>query len=127
MNSGDEKASEVFRQVVRGERPWTDLRGIGMIVELEGNRCQVENPQHVPASVDVYDLAKGLVAHLPDAQALREWAFVMEAIYADFNAEDHPVGDTVLTALWDASFGNPISPEVRATLEQVARTNGRAT
>ena len=116
---------EVFRQVVRGERRGADLRSFGMLVQVEGSCCQVENPWHVTARADIYDLAKGLWAYLQDPHALREGAFVMEAVGADFDAEDHPAGDPVLTALWDASFGNPISPEVRQTLEQLARTNGR--
>jgi hypothetical protein len=127
MNPASAVEGELFRQVVRGERPWTDLRQLGITIRLEDNRCEVQNPAHLEPQVDVYDLAQGLLAHLQHPQALREWAFVMEAIDADFDAEDHPAGDTVLKALWDASFGNPISPEVRQTLEQLAQTSRRAT
>src|SRR5579859_2379915 len=115
MTPGSEIANDLFREVVRGERPWTDLRQLGMTIQLEGNLCEVQNPPDLNPQVDIHDLAQGLVTHFQDPRGLREWAFVMEAVEADFYAEDYPAGDTVLTALWDASFGNPISPEVRAT------------
>jgi hypothetical protein len=115
-----------IRQVVRGERPWTDLQTIGMSIRLEGNQWSVENPSHLSAAADVHDLARGFLAHLANSRALREWAFVVEAIDVDLDAESHPAGETLRTALWDASFGNPISPDVVQTIERVAKENRSA-
>jgi len=124
MNSGREDDREMIRQVVRGERPWTDLRAIGMNIQLEGNRCAIENPRQISTTADVHDLAKGFLAYLHDARALREWAFLIEAIDVDLDVENHPAGETLLNALWDASFGNPLHADVVRTVEQLAHENG---
>src|SRR5712692_8891459 len=102
MNAGKEE-HETIRQVVRGERPWTDLRALGLNISLEGNQRTLENPGHLSAAADIHDLAKGFLRHVHDAQALREWAFVVEAMDVDLDVENHPAGDTLLRALWDAS------------------------
>jgi hypothetical protein len=121
MSPGSATPQETILQVARGERPWTDLRVLGIDVRLEGNRCHVENPQHLEAAADVHDLARGLQAHRQDPRALREWAFVMESVDVDLDVEQHAAGDLVLNALWDASFGNPIEADVWQTIEELAR------
>jgi hypothetical protein len=61
-------------------------------------------------------------------RALREWAFVMEAIDVDLTeVESHPAGDLVLGAIWDASFGNPINAETTQAIDQLARGTGSLT
>ena len=64
------------------------------------------------------------MAYRQDPRALREWGFIMEALDVDLDVEQHPAGDLVLNALWDASFGNPIEADVWQTIEDLARTNG---
>ena len=123
MSPDSATAQETILQVVRGERPWTDLRALGIDIRLEGDRCQVENPQHLEAVAYVHDLARGLLAHRQDPRALREWAFVMEAVDVDLDVEHHSAGDLVRNALWDASFGNPIAADVWQTIEELARTS----
>ena len=95
----------VTRSYVRGERPRTDLRTIGIEVQLEGNRCTYQNPRDLEVSVDIHDLAKGFLTHLQDARNLREWAFVLEASDMELRLEDHPAPDARLrfaVGLWDS-------------------------
>src|SRR5207253_11413010 len=99
---------------------WTDLRMIGIDVQLQGNRCTFQNPREIDVSADIHDVAKGFLAHLQDARGLREWAFVLEASDVELRPEDHPAGEILLNALWSASFGEPISADVIKTLEQLA-------
>ncbi len=120
MTSSREADQEVVRQVVRGERPWTDLRTIGIEVQLDGSRCTFQNPRDVEVSADIHDVARGFLAHRHDAHKLREWAFVLESSDVELRLEDHPAGETLLNALWSASFGEPISEDVFKTLEQLA-------
>jgi hypothetical protein len=120
MTSNGPKDSETVLQVVRGERPWTDLRTVGMEVELEGNRCVVRNPRDVEVTANVHDLAKGFRAYLHDPRKLKEWAFVVEAADVDLEVEGHPAGDTLLNALWRASFGEPLGEDVVKVIEQLA-------
>jgi hypothetical protein len=124
MSAEGATAQETILQVVRGERPWTDLRTLGIDIRLEGNRCDTKNPQHLSATADVHDIARGFMAYRQDPRALREWGFIMEALDVDLDVEQHPAGDLVLNALWDASFGNPIEADVWQTIEDLARTNG---
>jgi hypothetical protein len=102
-----EAPEQLVRQVVRGERPWADLRSLGMKLRPEEGYAADVPPLDV--KVGIQDLARGFVAHLPVPDALREWAFVMEALPTDFGAEQHPSGEAVMDALWGASFGEPLS------------------
>src|SRR5947209_20332789 len=90
MNAGAPTDHEVIRQVVRGERPWTDLRTAGIQIDLEagdgpiastmaGNRCTIRNPRRVTGAADLRDLAHGLLTLRHAPSKLRPWAFVLEA------------------------------------------------
>src|SRR6266404_9657425 len=70
---------ETIRQMVRGEIPWTQLKAIGISIDLEGNRCKIENPRGIVAKADVHDLAKGLLSYLNNVAELRQWACLLEA------------------------------------------------
>jgi hypothetical protein len=94
-----------------------------MSTRRDGASCSVQNPRHVELTADVHDLARGLLAHRSDPTALREWALFICASDVDVQAEGHPAGETVLGVLWDASFGNPIAPDVMAFLEDLAEDN----
>jgi hypothetical protein len=97
-----------IREVARGERPWSDLRSFGM--DLSPRAGHAYNLPPTSVRVTVHDVASGFVSCLHDPTALREWAFVMETVPADFEAvEAHPEGEVVLGALWNASFGEPLS------------------
>lgn len=101
---------DLIRQVVRGERPWKDLGQLGIAVQLQGERATIDNPRRVSATADARDLAHGLLAYRDDANALREWAFVVEggSSFLDLDVEDHPDGEALLDGLWKACFGEPI-------------------
>jgi hypothetical protein len=120
MTAGTGTYQEVLRGIVRGERPLADLAAVGVSMRRDGASCSVPNPRRVEVTVDVHDLAQGLLAHRSDPAALRDWALFIYASDVDGEAEGHPAGETVLGALWDASFGNPIAPDVAALLEDLA-------
>jgi hypothetical protein len=122
MTTPPRSVEEAIRQVARGERHWAELRSFGLDFDPEAGRADRLPP--IDARVTVHDLASGFVSCLHDSRALREWAFVMEAVPADFEAvEAHPEGEVVLGALWNASFGEPLS---EAELEVIrALANGR--
>jgi hypothetical protein len=109
------------RQVIRGDRPWTDLRTIGMSIKLDGDSWTFENPPGISATIDVQDVARGFLTHLSNPIALREWAFVVEALDLDLDVENQPQAETLLNAVWDASFGNPVPADVIRTIEQLAQ------
>ena len=122
MKSPRTDDQETIRQMVRGEIPWTQLKAIGISIDLEGNRCKIENPRGIVAKADVHDLAKGLLSYLNNAAELRRWAYLLEAgsTFLDLDVEDHPSGDQMLQALWKASFGEPISEDDKKLAQQLA-------
>ena len=61
-----ENGDKIIREVIRGERPWTDLRSAGIEVQLQGDRFHIENPHQARAAADIHDLAQGLIAHLKE-------------------------------------------------------------
>lgn len=125
MSAVQQDEQLVMRQVIRGERPWTDLQSVGIGIRLETGRCVLENPPHITAPASIADLARGFLAHRHDPRALREWAFVVEAIDASVDVENHPHGDLVMRTVWDASFGNPVDASVVQIMEQLAQNNGK--
>jgi hypothetical protein len=119
---------QVLQAVIRSERPLTDLRSVGLVFHCdetsEVTKCWVENPQQLSITVDIADLAAGLLAHHDDPLALRAWALFVITADIDFDADRDPAGETVLETLRDASFGGPIEPAVIATLQQLVAGNG---
>ncbi len=122
MSLSTEHDQEVVREIVRGERPWTDLREVGIEIKIEDDVCTLENPRNMLVSAEVADLARGLLQGLPDPEQLRLWAFMLEA--EDFldwgDGERHPAWETLWDAVWKASFGEPISREAIQTAKELA-------
>src|SRR5262245_9646877 len=100
---------ELVLQVVRGQRPWADLEAIGVTITRQDNSYVVENRRRVTAVARAEDIAQGLLAYQRDRAALKEWASILlaGAPILDLALEDHPDGDVLLGALWDASLGEP--------------------
>ena len=90
-------------------------------MRLDGGRCSVSNPRKLPLTADIHDLASGFLANRNNPQGLREWAMFIQAADVDLEVEDHPDGDVVLDAIWDAAFVNPIKPEAMKILEKLAQ------
>jgi hypothetical protein len=118
MTSQTEAPEELVRLVIRGERPWDDLRRLGIKLNPQAGYAADVPPLDV--HVDLHDLARGFVAYLDAPDALREWAFVVEALPLDFEAERHPGGESVMDALWSASFGEPLSDAQIELLKNLA-------
>lgn len=121
MNSGAGTAQQLILQVVRGEKPWADLHGIGIQVQMHGPRCTIDNPGNVRATADVHDLASGLLAHQHDLGELRTWAFLMEAEgFVDWGeAEQDPQWEDLWDGLWAASFGKPIPEQALKAAQEI--------
>ena len=111
---------DAIRLVARGERPWTDLRAFGIELQPEAGRAEQLPPAEV--QITAHDLALGFLSCCKDPVALREWAFVMQAVNADFEpVESHPDGEIVLEALWKASFGDPLTEDQLEVMDRLAR------
>ncbi len=123
MTPTRERAEDVLRQVVQGKKHWRDLDTIEYFLQVEGEHCSINNPHRWEAAATVFDLAQGFLAFRNDSRKLREWAFVVEALDVDLDVANHPAGETLLDALWRASFGEPLEDEFFQLAEQVTQTN----
>ena len=54
MTSKAATDQETVLQVVRGERPWADLRDAGIEIRLKGPHCHFHNPRDVQATINAY-------------------------------------------------------------------------
>jgi hypothetical protein len=127
MITSAESAAATIRQMVRGERPLTDLVPLGMDAGPQESRCYFLASFPADTRVTVHDLARGFLTYLHDATRLQDWAFVMEAMPADVDVENHPAGETVLNALWSASFGEPLSDDQLAVLKALGEEESKKT
>src|SRR6185503_19707212 len=107
----------VVRAIVRGERPWTDLRSLGIEFEVGLSSIRILEGLTPPVHVDAKDVAAGLLAHSHDSDSLRDWARVVHGSIGliELDLEDHPEGDNLLDALWRISFGEPFTTRMRAS------------
>jgi hypothetical protein len=119
------EARQIIREVVRGERPWTDLRPLGMAARPAEGRGGFSPTFPGDTWIDVFDIARGLRASLGDPRRLREWAFVVEALPGEFAVEAHPASETVMDAVWSASFGEPLTEDQLRLIETLAHEDGQ--
>ena len=123
MSARLETIELAIHEVIRGERPWSDLRLFGMIISPGTRTADHIPPLEVRATV--HDLARGFMTYYPNQSALREWAFVMEALPTDFGMEEHPEGEVVMDALWKASFGEHLGDAEFELLSNLAGVEGK--
>lgn len=107
-------ARSLILSIVRGEVPLYFLRQIGIkITSADGSYTLRSNNFDVAVAPAAEDIAKGLLRYASgDKNDLREWAFFLlaESGALDLSAvELHPQGDSLLSALWDASFEGCVS------------------
>ena len=121
MNRTSGVGSDKLIRFVRGELPVESLADIGIRLNLENDSCRVDNPAGIVAQADAPDLAAGMLAHRDDPDKLREWAMFIQAADIELAADDHPHGEVVLDALWDAAFRTSLSPETIAILREIVR------
>jgi len=109
----------VVRQVVRGDLGWTSLREFGVFVVVGGDTVTVLGEIERPVTVSPQDVATGWMRHAGSISALREWARILHGATGliEFDFDDHPLGDSLLDALWRLNFGERPTAE----MEELAR------
>lgn len=106
MVATEEEVDRIL-EFVRGEVSWQVLETIGLSVRIGDNSYEECNPKGIVVSVDVRDLALGILRYQMHNSDLATWARILLA--ADFLDMElvhaAEAGDALLGALWDASFG----------------------
>jgi hypothetical protein len=114
---------ELLLAIARGEANWRELNRFGIEPGLDREPATWREPASIPTvQPSLHDLAVGLLTHLPSPPALREWAQVIEMTGCfDLTALDgDPGGETLLQAVWSASFGEPIDEGTLRVLRRIA-------
>lgn len=115
----------MLRSFVRGETKWQALAALGAQLTVDPDGLHVEEPANAPLyEASVIDVALGLLAKWKTQQALQDWARVLLATsMIDLRClEDHPDGEVLLEAVWDAAEGTGINEGQRAIAQQHAAT-----
>ena len=108
---------------VRGETEWDALEALGARLKVGPARLHMEEtadtPVYEPSAIDV---ATGLLAHWEVGATLQDWARVLLATgMIDLSRlEDHPHGEVLLGAIWDAAEGTDINDVQLEVARQVA-------
>ena len=100
--------TERIMSVVRGEVDPEALGELGIVADFHGGALELSEPAGLPAVVvPARSLVDGLVAHWAKRNRLREWAQIVLALnLLNFGeVQDHPLGDELLEAIWEASSG----------------------
>lgn len=104
-----------IKQVIRGEKPWINLRVAGVKIAFDNDECKVEGTGNVVVVPSVFDICSGLLRFRNDPVALKQWAAVLLAASSVIDLrelESDPIGNTLLEAIWDASAGAPIKQSI---------------
>jgi hypothetical protein len=111
--------TRVVRQAVRGELGWTSLREFGVSVVVGSDTVKVLGNIERPVAVSPQDVATGWMRHASSSSALREWARIIHGAVGliELDFDDHPLGDSLLDALWRLNFGE----RPTADMEELAR------
>lgn len=115
-------AAEQIRAFVRGDAGVAVLKRLGLEVH-EGPAVTITEPPGAPVyEAAVEDLARGFLANHA-RHDLKEWAGVILATgMVDLSrCEEHPGWDALLSAMWDASTGEPPNPSVIEMMKRLAR------
>ena len=115
--------SKTLRDIVRGDRPWSELADIGISVKSHGDKVVIANPRQLSVSVGAADRAQGILNYKHDPVKIREWApmILADAISCDLRLKDDPDEQGLLAAMWDISFGKGLSKEGLTLAQRFAR------
>jgi hypothetical protein len=114
--------SEIGLEIIRGDRPASDVTRLGVTVSLSRLFFELDAPRGVEAvTPSIDDVASGFLAHLGEGETLREWAAViLGAEFIDLIAlESDPDGEVIIEGMWDVSAGGPVAPSVMRAIASV--------
>lgn len=108
---------------MRGERPWTDLWLIGVLIREEEGEWVVEYAGGIFSTPDIVDFACGFRGYAERPAELKDWAHVLLAgsAFIDFaGIESTDTGAALLDALWDAADTGILNETTRKIVARLA-------
>lgn len=67
----------VLLEFVRGKWPWIDLRSIGISIQVQPGKCEIENPKNLSVVIQLADVAEGILRLHRSPDRLHDWAWVI--------------------------------------------------
>ena len=113
--------SELVHQVVRGERPWSDLTGVGVEIHSDGHGYEVKYSGDMFVIPEIADLARGFRSYEGRTEDLRAWASILLAgsAFLDLGAlESREAGDALIEGLWDASEEGDVTDRTKKVIHR---------
>lgn len=115
MITPEEKFEQGIRSFVRGQNTLGDLADLKISVKSIGGKFVIKCENPVVVTINVSDVATGLLRLENDYNSLRSWAqFILassELIDFEEKFETDPRADLLLGEIWELAFGNRIRPE----------------
>lgn len=124
MTFSPDPATDLIRQVVRGDRGLDALTQIGVEFEFSGAGVELRYSGPAVAHPDASDIAAGFLKHEFDQDALKTWAMVVLAgsAFIDLaSLEGTSVGHALLDGLWDAAQSGELSQVARLAVHRLMR------
>jgi hypothetical protein len=125
MESTGDPRNTLLR-IVRGDLHCAALSDLDIKITITyragARSVDVENPRSLLVRVNPVDIAMGILKYYPDRKALLDWATVVYLTdLLDYERVDEfENGQLLLDALFDASFGVPISDATVMLARQLA-------
>jgi len=122
MTQKHSNETQIIYEVVRGERPCTDLFQLGVKIEKVDDTWHFEFPQLEPVKLQISDVAYGLVKHRSNPDGLKKWArLILAGSFIDLsNCEEQTGWEVLLNALWDAMDTGQINNDALGIAEELA-------
>ena len=117
-----EPHAELVREIVRGERLWSDLRLIGVEIEATERELRISYPGTAMSLPDMVDLAHGFAAYSARPTDLQQWALVLlcGSAFLDLSGlESTAAGEALLEGLWDAADSGEIALATQRVVDRL--------
>jgi hypothetical protein len=103
-------AEAAILEFVRGRRSIESLAPFGITMALTSSGLVMQNRDGYLATAHPVDVAAGMLALMPDHEALVRWAGQLLAAspFLDLALDDMPYGEALLSGLWEVSCGSPV-------------------
>jgi hypothetical protein len=110
-------------QVVRGERPCTDLGQLGIKLEYVDGDWHIESPSLDEIKLHISDIAHGLVKYQSSPSDLKKWArlILSGSGFIDLSECESQTGwEVLLNALWDSMSTGEFSTNAKHLAQELA-------
>jgi hypothetical protein len=118
----DPGSEALIRQIVRGEREWSDLATIGILILPVADGYEIVNDRQLSVVIGSQDVAAGIIRLAATPERLTSWASLLMAgsLFTELDLGSSPDGEILLNALWDLMGGAQLDERTLAAARRLA-------